>query len=139
MTEPGNLAHVYSKRSQIPSSTRLDASYDAIVIGSGIGGATAGHRIGEEAPLRFDTAINQCCPVVLDVDAAADAPLSADILPARELLMSQGRVLFIPDPDGNIVELIRPLARAFQRGAADSVARGEPSMGVATSTMSPLW
>jgi lactoylglutathione lyase len=92
---------------------------------------------GDQAPTRFDTAINHFCFIVPDLDATAETLARAGIVPTRELATPEGRVLFIHDPDGNMVELMGPGSDAFQRAAADAVMRGEPSVVVRTTTVRP--
>ena len=95
------------------------------------------HGRGDRAPGRFDTAINHFCFVVRDIDAAAETLAAAEIPIARELLTPEGRLLFIADPDGNLVELLGPQPAAFQLAAAQAVGRGEAPVVVKTTTPRP--
>jgi lactoylglutathione lyase len=81
--------------------------------------------VGDQAPDFLDVGINHFCLVVPDVDEAAGQLSAEGISPAFELQTPLGRVLFIQDPDGNVVELKGRENAAFEQRAADAAAAGE--------------
>jgi catechol 2,3-dioxygenase-like lactoylglutathione lyase family enzyme len=92
---------------------------------------------GLRAPGRFDTAINHFCFIVPDVDQTAADFAQKNVPIARELQTPEGRILFVQDPDGNLIEFAGPATAALQLGAAISVRRGNSPNVIRTGGMPP--